>query len=178
MFLGNAPLPASPTQLMGIPDGAAGARATLRLMAQLVRQSRIDQSIRNLALTLIQDTSAHDNYGELCACFNYVRDAIRYTLDTNNVEVLQSPEVTAAIRQGDCDDKSTLLAAMLESIGHPCRFVAIGYSRPNQYEHVYVESMINGEWISCDATEQVNAGWAPMPPYTTDTIFALMREAI
>jgi transglutaminase-like putative cysteine protease len=64
------------------------------------------------------------------------------------------------MRAGDCDDKSVLLAALLESIGHPTRFVAIGF-QPDDFEHVFVETKIADRWISLETTEPVEIGWMP-----------------
>lgn len=105
---------------------------------------------------------------EIRACFVFVRDNIRYTLDPDEVELVQDPEYTLEHRWGDCDDQVTLLASLLTSIGHPCRFVAIGYT-PNEYAHVFLETRGGDEtnWIACDPTEQVPLGWRPPPPYAT-----------
>ena len=188
MFLSAAALPnagvAPPqgaetqTQLINIPEGAAGTRATLKIMARLVRETRIQPSIRNLAASMVQDLEGQNYTDEVRHLFNFVRDAIRYLQDTNGVELIQNPHVTLQIQAGDCDDKATLLAALLESIGHPCRFIAVGYTEPGQFEHVYVETKIGGDWVSADPTENVDLGWAPMPPYTDDIVTAIMREHI
>ena len=180
MFLNSAPSPsaAPETQLIDIPDGAAGTRATLRIMARLVRETRIQQSIRALATTLTQDLEGQNYTEEARRCFEFARDSIRYLQDTNGVELIQNPNVTLSIQAGDCDDKSTLLAAMLESIGHPARFVAIGYTAPKNFEHVFVETKIGGAWIAADPSENVDFGWAPMPPWTNDVVMAIMREHI
>lgn len=54
---------------------------------------------------------------------------------------------------GDCDDISTLHATLLAALGFDVRFVAIRstYTDPN-FDHVYIEANLDGEWIMFDIT--------------------------
>lgn len=97
---------------------------------------------------------------EVRAIQEFVRDQIRYTRDVRDVETLATPDKTLEFLQGDCDDKSVLVASMLESVGHPTRFVAIGRD-PNTFEHVLVETKIGGKWVTVETTEPVQVGWYP-----------------
>lgn len=146
--------------LGSIPDGAAGTSATLKLMRSLVREYKTSLPIRTLAVQIVQQFPQKDYRSEVVALQQWVRDKIRYVKDVTNVETLQTPEVTLKMRAGDCDDKSTLLASMLEATGHATRFVAIGF-QPGEYEHVYVESRIGSMWIPLETTEPVEIGWQP-----------------
>ncbi len=167
------------TQLMGIPDGAAGTRSTLQIMAQLVKQYRTDMAIREFAAQLVSGVEAQNYTDEVKQLFYFVRDNVRYLQDINDVETVQTPDYTLNMRFGDCDDKSVLLASLLESIGHPARFIAVGYSIPGEYDHVFVETLIGKRWIALDAiVPDAEMGWAPMPPWTRDTVRALMRQSI
>lgn len=169
--------PPAAHMLCNIPDGAAGVRATLKVMTRMVKAQRVLPRIREKVADLTMMSMG--NYtAEVNACFCYVRDAIRYLGDVNGVETLQEPIYTLDHGFGDCDDKSTLLACMLESISHPCRFVAAGYRAPNVYEHVWVETLIGREWIACETTENVDLGWAAMPPNIPERITAKMVEYI
>jgi transglutaminase-like putative cysteine protease len=54
---------------------------------------------------------------------------------------------------GDCDDISTLHAAILTALGFQVRFVAIRSFRENSsFDHVYLEANLNGQWIMYDIT--------------------------
>ncbi|MDE2019669.1 MAG: transglutaminase domain-containing protein [Patescibacteria group bacterium] len=99
--------------------------------------------------------------GEIRALFEFVQNEIRYVRDIHNVETIHFPEVILENSQGDCDDKAVLLGAVLESIGHPVRLVAVGF-RPGVYSHVYLETRFgkNG-WLPLDATEPYSMGWKP-----------------
>lgn len=61
---------------------------------------------------------------------------------------------------GDCDDKAVMMASYLKAAGYPWRFVAVG---DDKFEHVYVETQIDGQVVPLDATY----------PYNT---FGLVRE--
>jgi len=147
-----------------LPDGEQGTRATLKVMVNLVRQYRKSIRIRDLALDLVRPLASRDWPGEVSAVFNWVRDNIRYTRDIRNVETVQTPEVTLEVEQGDCDDKSVLLASLLESIGHPTRFIAVGFKQAGAYSHVLVQTRIGPRWIPLDPIMPFDAGWSPPGP--------------
>lgn len=147
--------------LLGLPDGPEGTRATLEIMRRLVRQWRLNPELRKLAENIVAGVPEKDFHGEANALFLFVRDKIRYVQDATDAEILKAPDVLIETGQGDCDDKSVLLAALLESLGHPARFVAIGMDGPEDFTHVYVETKIGSDWISLDPTEPVDMGWSP-----------------
>lgn len=151
--------------LQNIPRGKAGIIHTLELMRRLVREGKKKLPIRQTALFIVQDLPQKDFFGEINELFLFIRDSIRYVKDVNGVETIQYPEITLQIKQGDCDDKSVLLAALLESIGHKTRFKAVGFS-PDKFSHVYVEAFLNGKWIALDPTMNNQLGWSPENIYS------------
>jgi len=128
-------------------------------MSGLVKEYKKALPIRTLALQLVKRNGQKDWLGEVRKIQEFVRDRIRYVKDIRGVETLQTPVKTLEFGQGDCDDKSTLVAALLESIGHPTRFVAVGFS--GQFAHVLVETKIGNKWIAVETTEPVGLGWFP-----------------
>ncbi len=89
------------------------------------------ERIRALALAIVRDAGiAGKNYqAEVLAVHCWVQSTIRYTRDPVGQETVQTPEHTAFVNQaGDCDDFSVLEAALLGALGHPTRFITIGYS--------------------------------------------------
>jgi transglutaminase-like putative cysteine protease len=152
-----------PSMLGSLPPGAAGTRVTLQMMRNLVHEGRRSDRVRSTAISLTNTLAPKDWSGEVRALFAFVRDNIRYVRDIHDVETLQTAEATLDLEAGDCDDKAVLLSALLESIGHPTRFVAVGYFRRDHYEHVYVETRMGAGWIALDATMDVEAGWSPRP---------------
>lgn len=101
-----------------------------------------------------------DYHGEARALFDFVQNSIRYVRDIADTEVIQTPQKTLEYMAGDCDDKTQLLAALLESIGHETRFKAVGF-RPGIISHVILLDEINGQWVPLETTEPVGMGWLP-----------------
>lgn len=146
--------------LQAIPDGKAGTVATLKVMRQITKAGKTSLPVRNAALSIISGLAQKDWFNEAKLLHKFVRDQIRYVKDIRGVETVQTPDVTLTLRAGDCDDKSVLLASMLEAIGHPTRFVAIGF-RPDDFVHVFPETRIGTAWIPLETTEPVEIGWTP-----------------
>lgn len=147
--------------LLDIPSGAAGVRATLQIMRDLVREYKTNVQIRDFAARLVQNLPQKDWAGQVEKLHAFVRDGVRYVRDVDGVETVQTPLVTLQVRYGDCDDKATLLATMLKSIGHPAQFVAVGFREPGRFSHVLVETRIKDRWIPLETTMPVNVGWLP-----------------
>lgn len=158
-----APTPTLEGRVVHIPNGPAGVSATLRAMRDLVNRCKTSLRIRQAATGIAFLTPEKDYAAAAEAIFNFVRDHVRYIRDVNGVETLQSPDITLQLQLGDCDDQTTLLASMLESIGYPTRFVVAGYSG-DQFDHVYLQAWINDHWVDMDATEPHPMGWAAPTP--------------
>ena len=146
--------------LAAIDSGPKGVYQTLRIMRYFVRTGKKDMLVRQKALSIIKNRPQKDFAGEVQDLHKFVRDSIRYVKDIAGVETVQTPDITLEIGQGDCDDKSVLLASLLESIGHPTRFVAVGF-RPGHFSHVLIETKIGARWIPLETTEPVPMGWYP-----------------
>ncbi len=132
----------------------------------MVKQFKTDPQIRELAIDIVGQIPGKDWAGEANALFQFVRDDIRYLRDVNGVETLSTPIKTLEYQQGDCDDQVVLLASLLESIGHPTAFVAIGPA-PNTFSHVYLQTKIQNQWVGMEPTEQWPMGVRPkMFPYS------------
>ena len=155
-----------PQTLHEIPDGPEGIRQTLKAMRGLARAGSQSPQVRQIVQVLTRDLKQKEWLGEITRIHEFVRDHIRYIRDPSGTELLQTPEATLQLGSGDCDDKSSLTAAMLLSIGHPARFVAIGPA-PGLFKHVFVETRIarNGsgpQWIPLETTENWPAGKGPV----------------
>jgi len=142
--------------LSGLPRGDAGVKHTLHVMRSLVRQFKKNLPLRELALSIVQPLPGKAWSREVAALQRWVQTNIRYVKDIRGVETVHAPDKLLLIRQGDCDDQAVLLAAMLETLGHPSRFVAVGFS-PFAYSHVLTETKIGDKWV---ALETINP-WAP-----------------
>lgn len=151
--------------LLSLPDGDAGTRATLGVMASLVRQYRKNIAIRSLALDIVRPIPGHKNFrGEAAALCNWVSNNIRYVRDVNEVETIQTPLKTLDIGQGDCDDQSTLLASLLEAVGFHTRFMAIKTAALGPFVHVVAQAQIGRDWMTLETTEPWEPGAFPVSP--------------
>lgn len=146
--------------LKAIPDGAAGTRATLNEMTALVRHFKKYPVIKLFTAQLVQQLPGKEWLGEIEVCRQFVMRNIRYLNDVTDVETVMDPIAVLTYRHGDCDDQATLICAMLESIGHPTRFTAVGFE-PDMYSHVFAEAKCGRYWIACETTENVPLGWRP-----------------
>ena len=146
--------------LHGLPSGIAGIKATLALMVKLAWEGKDAYPVRRLAEQLVREVKQKNYLEEARKIQEYVRDHIRYTKDIRGTETVATPQKTIERGLGDCDDKALLSSALLETIGHPTRFVAVGRS-PDSYVHVLVETKIANRWIPVETTENVPLGWYP-----------------
>lgn len=156
--------------LRGIPEGMPGAVATLRVMRDLVRASIREpaQQVRETALHIIGDESAW--IGQIRLLQQWVQDNIRYVLDPidsdGGVELVQTPQKTLDYRAGDCDDQSVLIAAFLSALGHPSRFIAVGFNG-QPLSHVLVQTKVRNtgddrrDWASVETIQPQPLGWFP-----------------
>lgn len=142
-------------QLQSIPEGERGTDETVRAMVGAVERSLRAPDLRLLALRIIQAAGVPDRnpVGQARAIFDWITNNIHYVKDALGVEVVQQPEVTVKLRAGDCDDHTTLVAALARSIGLPVRIKTIG-STKDTFRHVFPEVFTGREWLPVDTTAQ------------------------
>jgi transglutaminase-like putative cysteine protease len=153
-------------QLKSYSNGLRGVAQTIGVMRRLVNEGKIDPIIRSAATSIVYLTPEKDAGAETMALFDHVQNRIRYVGDIHDVETISTAAKTLLGKIGDCDDKSVLLASLMEAIGYPTRFVVTGYGEPGHLEHVYMQVCIDDEWIDCDPTEPQPMGWAAPDPTT------------
>lgn len=111
-------------------NGIDAVRATLRKMAAIIRKYSTDATTANWARSLCVAAGVRDQRQQRRQCItvlqNWVRDHIAYFYDPRHAEWLQTPPQTLSIGTGDCDDKTILLLAMLESINYETQLLALG----------------------------------------------------
>lgn len=154
------------TTLKGLPFGRAGIKATLKEMVKIVKASASNITIRELAFSIVENVPAKCWQCEAIAIMNFVRNNIRYTRDIHGIETIATPEATLRYRQGDCDDMVVLAASLLQAIGHPTRFVAVGFHN-KPISHVYLETKIGNTWASMELTEMLPFNEKPAGISTT-----------
>jgi len=175
--LGDVP-PAMRVSVHEIPGGDKGTKATLKAMRDIVIGSLKDAKhgafLRGLAIKITLEGGCKTKAFacEAKSLFEWVRDNVKWIRDTRGFETLQYPYRTLAFGAGDCDDLSTLLAALAISVGIRTKFRAIAANpaRKDQYSHVYVmvDPLGTDRWIACDPTVKTAAfGWESPVRYRT-----------
>lgn len=133
-FLGSTSVSGGTTVLVNtlpVTDGGLDAvRATLDYMVRLIRKYRSDQTTAETARAIIRAggiTDQRDQRRQVITLLqNWVRDHIVYVYDPTDTEWIQTPPKTLSLGTGDCDDKITLLLALLESVGYNTELLAVG----------------------------------------------------
>lgn len=136
-----------------IPNGAEGTRETLKLMARLAKSGKVSPPVYMKARELVAHLAPKDWRGQVEAVYTFVRDHVRYVADPDGMEGLQTADVTLALLAGDCDDKVTLLAALLTSIGHPVQICAVKVGDEKDFSHVAARTLMGNGWIWLETTE-------------------------
>lgn len=136
------------------------------MMRKLSRQGAEQMPIRGLALELTtrgfggaRGLPQKDFAGEARRLLAFVRDQIRYVGDINGIETLHPADWVLQVGAGDCDDKAILLAALLLSINHTPRFIAVAFE-PGVFSHVWVQDWLDGRWVDLEPTEPLPFGLA------------------
>ena len=147
-------------------------------MRTLAQQGIDNLALRDFSNQLVIDLPGKAWEAQMSAVFDWVRNNIRYTLDTNGTEVIQRADVTLQLGYGDCDDFCILLATLLEHLGYPCAFCALGFGAPGEFSHVIVLAELPGEIepTALDATEPEPMGWEP-PDITCKMICPISQES-
>jgi len=112
-------------------------------MAKLARLYARNPAIRELALSWTRGLPGRDYRAEAAVIWREVRNRVRFVQDIEGLETVQTPLATLQNGAGDCDDQSTLVAALLSSIGHRLSFKAVDVGKGG-LSHVYVIDHIPG----------------------------------
>ena len=132
--------------------------------ANLERERRIpDSAVKAEADTLVKGKS--DDMAKVKALYDYVSRNIRYVSLSFGLGRIQPHAASEVLANGygDCKDKNTLLAALLEAEGFKSTSVLIGSQRkldpdvpsPMQFDHVITRVPVDGKEIWLDSTPGV-----------------------
>ena len=144
-----------------VGDGDPGITATIKIMQSVVsgKEGIENPYVRKAALCAVRGTAR--GMSEIASIFQWVKDNIEFRGEA--AETIQTPLVTLQLGAGDCDDHSTLLAAMYQSLGYETRFNTVSTGGdPDEFSHVYVEvqEKTTGRWLPVDTTvRQSYPGW-------------------
>lgn len=139
-------------------------------MVAMVRKYKSDAAIGDLARKITASVGERDARAIVTVLHRWVRDQIKYVMDPRGTEMVQTPPRTVEIGTGDCDDKSSLLATLLESMGYATRFVAVGLAGEG-YSHVLAEVHLGARWVPLETIlPGREVGW--FPPDATSVMYA------
>ncbi len=146
-----------------ISDGDAGVHQTIGIMKTLVNGPEGVRSpdVREAALEAARGSERGMN--EIDSVFGWVKANIEFRGEYG--ETLQTPKMTLYYGAGDCDDQSTLIAALLNSLGYQTRFQTMALRDSiDDLSHVYVEvyDRQSRQWMPVDTTvARSYPGWEP-----------------
>jgi hypothetical protein len=163
----NCPLPETgPIRIRRIQAGTGRvlANKTLDVMVKFAKESAHNPSFRFWVGCALFPSGATTSEPEttrplIDRIVAWVRTHLRYIGDPATSEWVQTPEITLAMRGGDCDDLSVLIAAMAHAVGIPARFISISKDGEN-FVHVFPELWDGKTWINADVV-----GFANMNEY-------------
>ena len=86
-------------------------------------------------------------YTWLCDNISYDYEKAAQVADATGY--VPNPDATLETRSGICFDYASLTAAMLRSLGIPCRIIT-GYVEPDGIYHAWNEIYIDGSWVTAE----------------------------
>lgn len=129
-------------------QGPAFTEATLYEVRAAARNAANDS---NFLMT--HGGLADSDAGIMAAIFKSVKEGIAFRPDPDNTEAVREPLQTLALRYGDCDDTTALVAASLLANGIPVRIRGIKKNpASHHFDHVYAlgYNRDTGAWIPLD----------------------------
>jgi len=125
-------------------------RDTVRAMSALACQGSRDPAIVALAHDLRNSRVLKTLENVLAFAVHNVR----YVLDPDDIELVQTPVRTLMDARGDCDDFSVLIAATLRACAIPVRFAVVKTPGHEFFNHVFPEASTDDgtTWLALDGT--------------------------
>lgn len=159
------PVPFAAVRTVPIPKGDEGTVKTVQYMARMIREGSKDPSIRQTAISIVLHWP--NDVEKVDALYRFVQSRMSYVRDCAYSEALMTANghvrqfLQAGQSAGDCDDHVIFLGSLIASIGYPIRIVVIrGKPGDGPFDHVYLETLLRGTWVSLDATAKNKPlGW-------------------
>lgn len=122
----------------------------LRFLRRMITSYRELPVIRNLAVKIIKDSDCtpRDKRAQSLAIADYIQRNIYYVHELP--ERFQYPDETLRLKAGDCDDYTTLIGSLVESIGIPCSMVVMQVN--GAWIHIFPAVKLNTGLLTLDAT--------------------------
>ncbi len=107
---------------------------TINLIVETILRYKDSPAVINLVKKL---PDPNNRIKFLRKLFEWVCSNVKYTMDPDGHEKVNTPERTMRDGFGDCKKMTTLIAAVLARVGIPCYLKVISYNGIT-YEHIYV----------------------------------------
>lgn len=122
-----------------LPSGDEGVRRTIALMSEYAVRDSLDGYIKSLASKFM--SIRQSDRQRLRSMFEWIYKNVRYEHDGFDEYVRSPRHIITTDFEGDCDDLSTLFAALALAMGYQVWFKVIAWRPENQptnpFTHVY-----------------------------------------
>lgn len=155
--------------LSSIFRGDNGITQTANAIRTAVNFAVRRPEIRQRAELIVFNCPERDEYCEVTRIMKWVESHFRYLKDPAGLELVKSPEVVDAEItklgrfQGDCDDVTAYMAALLKSIGYHVKVVVIAVpGKGEAFRHIYPKVHLPKRrvWLPLEMTaKQKPIGW-------------------
>lgn len=139
-----------------IPGGHEGIEQTVEAMRELARAEAKRPAVQTAAARITR--GARSTLEEARAIRRLV-SRVRFQWDPPGVELIRTPTLLARTiertgsARGDCDDVAVLAAALGLARGIGARYVLVGLTDHEPFEHVYTELVTPGGIVELDTTK-------------------------
>lgn len=150
------------------PDPDRAVAQTIGAMWALVDASDETQRVHRVATIIAASCPQKDFAAQLRAVFWWLKERVRFKRDTFGLEHVRDPDQLLfeierhGITAADCDDMSTLGAAIVRALGFQPLLITTA-RRPGPFEHVFFGAVLNGWDIPLDPQERPLPGIWPNP---------------
>lgn len=151
------------------PSGSAGAKLSLKEVAQRAWKARMSPRLRAWATQQLakHNVSTGGKRQKAQAILDEFRKKVPYIADPVMGEFMETPEQTLCLDDGnlcfigtDCDGAAITLAAAMMSIGIDAMIIGSSHREPHDVPtHVYMAFADDlGEWVRMDGTTKLPVG--------------------
>ena len=134
-----------------------GPEQTRRLVEELARIQGHHPTMRYAAVKLMLEpygVDPRDQVGAVRAIHAWVRDHVRFVDEPG--ESILTPARVLLWRYGDCDDRSCLVAALLEAIRIPWRLMLLARRVGGRLApfHIWPQAFAAGRWVDVETSDR------------------------
>jgi len=141
--------------LYTIPHSHAGIEATVKHMRRLSREAATRADVQLTAANIVGGASGAQAAYRIR---DFLAGSVVFEFDPLGVELIRTPSYMLdamhqeGIARGDCDDVAVLGAALGMAAGLEARYVLVGLTPTEPFEHVYAELVTPDGPVELDTT--------------------------